>query len=54
MNRYLLFCYSRYYPSGGKGDFSGDFDSIEDAIQMATEKQAECYEVLDTQTGTWY
>lgn len=31
MKRYLLFCGSRYYPSGGMEDFEGSFDSPEDA-----------------------
>lgn len=32
MKRYLLFMGNRYYPSGGMGDFRGDFDSEDEAI----------------------
>tara|TARA_R110000787_G_scaffold2616_1_gene10228 strand:- start:237 stop:431 length:195 start_codon:yes stop_codon:yes gene_type:complete len=31
MKRFLLFAGNVYYPSGGFGDFIGDFEALEDA-----------------------
>lgn len=35
VKRYLLFYGDNYYPSGGWGDFQGDFDSLDDAVEAA-------------------
>ena len=41
MKRYLLFSHAVYYPSGGWGDFRGDFDTLEAAMQWLTEHTTE-------------
>lgn len=35
MKRYFAFAGSRYYPSGGMGDLTGDFDTKEEAVSSA-------------------
>lgn len=35
MKQFLVFSYSEYYPSGGLGDVTGDFDTAEEAIAFA-------------------
>lgn len=37
MKKYLAFYGDNYYPSGGMGDFIGDFDTKEEAIQAIEE-----------------
>lgn len=34
MKRYLSFIGAVYYPSGGMGDFKGDFDTLEEAVKF--------------------
>lgn len=41
LKRYLVFCGFLYYPNGGMEDFSDDFDSLEEAMAHAKEKEAE-------------
>ena len=41
MKRYLAFYGDCYYPSGGMGDFIGDFDTKEEAIQAIEEAHIE-------------
>jgi hypothetical protein len=55
MKRYLMFTFDTYYPSGGEGDFCGDFDSIQEAISAWKNQQfrREFCEILDTETGEW-
>jgi len=59
MKRYLLFEYSDYYPSGGMNDYTGDFNSVEEA-KIAAKKyvdwvsqierfDADNVEIYDTQ-----
>jgi hypothetical protein len=48
MKRYLLFCYSQYYPSGGWNDFEGSFDTIEDAQNAA---HGDWWHIVDTEDG---
>ena len=31
MNRYLLFCFSHYYPTGGWKDYKGAYRELQDA-----------------------
>lgn len=40
MKRYLLFAGHTYYPSGGRNDFKGDFDCIQDAVQWIEDEKA--------------
>lgn len=50
MKRYLLFQFDDYYPSGGWKDFTGDFDSITDALtNRANDPQGDLYQLVDTQ-----
>lgn len=54
MKRYWLFAYPDYYPSGGMGDCRGDFETIEEAMQYATDNELNCLDncdVIDSQTG---
>lgn len=48
--RFLLFYGSDYYPCGGLGDFWGRFKSVTDAVQAATEKKPDWYQVVDSIT----
>lgn len=51
MKRFLAFAYESYYPSGGKGDFIGDFDTLE---AVSSQKASNDFlDVLDTSTGEW-
>lgn len=45
MERYFLFCFDGYYPSGGWSDFVGDFPTIEDAQKAAIRDNAQ---IVDT------
>ena len=51
MKRYWVFCYDRYYPSGGFNDFCKDFDTMEDC-HLYYEKQKQDYiEVFDSKNN---
>lgn len=50
MKRFLAFAYDSYYPSGGMGDFRGDFDTLESALASC---RGEYADVLDTKTAKW-
>ena len=43
MKRYLVFFGSNYYPSGGMGDFVGDFDNVEECKKALDFKVIEDY-----------
>lgn len=47
---YGLFMWSRYYPSGGTGDFVDCYGSIEEAIEAARERKDfnDKYEVISS------
>ena len=49
MKRYLLFSGHDYYPIGGMGDFAGDFDTLEAAIESANSFAADWQEIYDQQ-----
>lgn len=52
MKKFLLFGHDTYYPSGGWGDFIGDFDTIEEA-QACIDGQKykrDAYDLIDTET----
>jgi len=36
MNNYVVFSGEDYYPSGGREDFKGSFDTLEEAITAAS------------------
>lgn len=36
MKRYLLFAGDQYYPRGGMYDLRGDFDTLEEAVEVAS------------------
>jgi len=48
VKRYLLFCGHFYYPSGGWDDFSGDYDTIEEAKKHI---EYEWNQIVDLETG---
>jgi hypothetical protein len=56
MKRYLVFAGVNYYPSGGWGDFHGDFDSIEEGeaslrlLNNGRYRKWEWMQILDTQS----
>ncbi len=50
MKRYILFCFSAYYPTGGWNDFVGAYDTVEEAL-AADRSGTEFYQVVDTTTG---
>lgn len=50
MKRYLLFAGQDQYPTGGWGDFKGDFDTIEDAYQ-SNKGTIDWWEIVDSETG---
>lgn len=41
MKRYLAFYGTHYYPSGGMGDFIGDFDTCDEAEKACDQKHKE-------------
>jgi hypothetical protein len=43
MKRFLLFCYSEYYPTGGMLDFTDDFDDLESAKERIESEDREVY-----------
>lgn len=53
MERYLVFCYSTYYPEGGMNDCKLKTDDEQDALVFAAAKAYDGGQVhiLDTQTG---
>jgi len=51
MKRYLLFEGFYYYPSGGWGDFVGDFDTIEEARDGFKLSSDGWYEIVDLEIG---
>lgn len=56
MKRYLAFIGEVYYPSGGMGDFIGDFDTLEEAIIFIKKSvdESKYSETFEQQWGyTW-
>ena len=55
MKRYLLFCNEEYYPAGGMGDFSGSFDSVEEAKEKAGSELdwAHIYDIEEERLVCW-
>jgi hypothetical protein len=51
MQRYLLFCFDYYYPSGGFNDFNDDFNNIEDAKKGALESGYDHFQIIDSLDG---
>lgn len=51
MKRFIAFSYEDYYPAGGLGDMVGDFDTIEEIIELANKSKFENLDILDLQTG---
>ena len=40
-NRFLVFSFDHYYPSGGWGDFTGSSDTIEGAREIEDDQKSE-------------
>lgn len=51
MNRYLLFTFDGYYPSGGWNDFQGSFDSIEEAVEFMQNLRDDYAQIADIETN---
>ena len=47
MKQYLLFTFDTYYPSGGMNDFSGSFDTVEEARAAV---KTDYYQIVDKHT----
>lgn len=55
MRRFLTFTYNETYPSGGWNDFTGDYVTLEQALQSregARSGVAQYFQVVDTFDGT--
>ena len=52
MKKFMLFGYDAYYPSGGWGDFMGDFDNVEDARAHIDKQKCrrDDYDLINTET----
>lgn len=52
MKKLMLFGHEDYYPSGGWGDFKGDFDTVEEAQAFidAQRHKNDTYDLIDTET----
>jgi hypothetical protein len=50
VKRYLLFTYEDYYPAGGWRDFSGSFDTPEEAMTEALKISAGNADLVDRET----
>lgn len=48
MERYMLFSFDTYYPSGGMSDFIGSYDTIEAAYANAMRGYTDNYHIYDT------
>jgi len=56
MKRYLLFAYESYYPSGGKNDEVGSYDTLEEAVAAANTGTFQNYDykdILDLEKREW-
>ena len=49
IKRYILFCYYRFYPYGGWGDFTNSFDTLEEALKA--QKTADKWHIVDLVEG---
>lgn len=61
MNKYAVFSFDQYYPSGGIDDLHSVHDSLEAAAEVASSKDSGLYElrqVVDCSTmsevGSWH
>lgn len=48
--KYIVFQFYAEYPSGGLGDITGNFDSIEEAKEFIKEDRLEYNEIIDRDT----
>jgi hypothetical protein len=55
LKRYLLFAGEEYYPKGGMDDFSGSFDTANEAHerinQLIRNEKIEWWHIMDLSTG---
>lgn len=51
MKNFLLFCFDQYYPSGGWSDFSGDYESLEAAMESAANRKIDFWHIVDLAHG---
>ncbi len=50
MKKYLLFSGDMYYPCGGWDDFQGEYDTIEEAKEIAEKQGDEWWQIVDLAT----
>ena len=54
MKRFMLFAYTRKYPSGAKDDEIGRYDTIDQCLRVFNRLTfLEHYDILDLRTGKW-
>jgi hypothetical protein len=53
---FLLFRFYNYYPCGGREDFAGRFDSLEDAVaaHLSEEFKTNRADVYDVNADEWH
>lgn len=51
MKRYLVFAFDYYYPGGGWNDFVSAHDTVEEAQKAGKDKNLDCYQIVDIETG---
>ncbi|ASA22647.1 hypothetical protein [Paenibacillus donghaensis] len=54
MNRYILFGFDAYYPSGGLNDIVTAFNTIEDVKRVVNDCDYQYYQILDMKNGAQY
>jgi hypothetical protein len=53
MKRFLLFQYDYFHPSGGMGDYAGQFDTLEEA-KAACNMGRDSWDILDIVHHRWH
>jgi len=48
--KFVVFCYSQYYPGGGLSDIKDSFDTLEEARTFCLKKREDFMEILDRDT----
>lgn len=47
MKKFILFCWSTYYPKGGLNDLVGSFDTTEEAEVFAKQNKRDEWQLVD-------
>jgi hypothetical protein len=55
VKRFVVFAYGNYYPAGGWSDYTGSYDTVEEAREAARyqreENRNDWTDIVDLQTG---